>query len=504
MPAATAVVTPKATEVRLDLESKPLRPLHGTVKSYRISEASQLVAGLYGDAFIGDYALENDLIKAVVARPEKKVIDAASGGHLIDLVQLNNPVDYLNYIRTVGDLETTTSQIIYDMADEPAVEGGTTATVVMHGYLARRVEGDESTAPLRRMEGVDVTTTYALPKDREFLVVTTRIENKTSEPLSLLPGDVIDWGMAASFLEGAGVPSTGMDASVTWMAGGMDDFSAGIVTSDTLTVSGSSSLRYSLVRGYGSGPLNLPLSLPPGAAKISDPPSKPEPMDTEMPMRPTPVPRTETGFRPAIPAPARPETSYAPAGVLAPPRVPPVPRVETMYTPPNVTAPPGVETSHAPRPVSRVPDDATPDLTGPGPLPRYAKGGGESDTPETTVPKQAASAALGAAAPSAPGRLSLAPGQAYEFTRYVVVSDRDYARISNFAYEAKGIPTGVVAGAVLEQGTDKPVAGAEIRVLGGPKWDGMSQPRPFTRTITRADGTFVLHMPRGRYVRDFP
>ena len=179
-PVPTASAKPKATEVRLNLNSEPLRPLRGTVKSYAISEASQLVAGLYGDAFIGDFALENDLVKAVIARPEKKVIDAVSGGHLIDLVQLGNPVDYIHYMRAVSDLETTSSQIVYERADEPAVDRGTTATVVMHGYVGRRLESDESTAPLHRLEGVDVTTTYALPKDREVLDVTTRIENHSS------------------------------------------------------------------------------------------------------------------------------------------------------------------------------------------------------------------------------------------------------------------------------------------------------------------------------------
>jgi hypothetical protein len=508
VPAAAATPTPtpsptaapaspaKPAEVRLNLNEEPLRPVHGTVKSYNITDASQLVAGLYGDAFIGDFALENDLIKAVIARPEKKVIDAASGGHLIDIVPLSNPVDYIHYVRTVADLETTISQIVYDSADEPSVQQGTTATVVMHGYVGTRPAGEVSTAPLERVEGVDVTTTYALAKDQAVLVLTTRIENNSSAPLSVLPGDVVDWGQAATFLEGMGIPGAGVDASVTWMAGGMDDFSAGIVTSGTQAVSGSHSTRYSLVRGYGSGPLNLPLSLPAVSEKLTGRQPAPEAPDSEMPSRRTATPVAET--------------SYGPGAVPPPPRVPTVPRVETAYTPSTVPAPPAVETSQvpvgakAPGPVSLLERSGDSDSMTDDAPPSYAKGGGETDATVTTAPTQAKSTATSASAvqttTSSTGRLLLAPGQAYEFTRFVVVSDRDYSRISGFAYHVKNVPTGVIAGAVLEQGTDRAVVGAEIRVLGGPKWDGMSQPRPFTRALTRTDGTFVVRLPRGRYV----
>jgi hypothetical protein len=96
--------------------------------------------------------------------------------------------------------------------------------------------------------------------------------------------------------------------------------------------------------------------------------------------------------------------------------------------------------------------------------------------------------------------LALAPGKSSLFTRYIVISDDDFSRITDFAFTQKNIPTGYLAGAVLEAGTDAPIPGADVYISGGPRWSGNVSAPAYLKTRTRADGTFACRVPAGKYV----
>ncbi len=465
-PIAAATPTPAASpavkEVRIDVKlAGPIMPPKGNLRGYQIENPQQLTAGALADGFIGDYAIENDMLKAVVRSPGSKPMSQRSAGLLVDLVHKKNPVDYLDQIQTVSDVTSTGTSTVYDQVAPPQIEGGSTITIVSRGHVAT-VDSITTENPLRPIPGLDVVTSYSLGRNQGFLTLTTRYTNGTTSPVTLAPGDVANWGTAGVFLEGMGaVPGeSGMPAK--WIAAAVDDFSAAIVTSGTEPAAGFHTTNISVVPAIGGQrQAVLPATVPKATPLPSEPfrrsskPSEPDGVDPlinalnaprNVPMAPAP-PTTETRFNPPVPPPA-PETNYSPA---------PKPRTDA------------------------------------GDLPsREALGGGGAETQS--------SGQVGSERD--PASIVLKPGESFEYTRYLVVSDRDFSRLSNFAYETKGTKTAMISGIVLEAGTDAPIEGAEIRVLGGPNWSAQSQfsPRPFTKALTRADGQFALRVPAGGYV----
>lgn len=463
-PAPTSAETSQTQEVSIKLRGiEPLMPLKGTVQAYTITSTSQLIAGPMADAFIGDFVLANDVMKAVIGKPSRKGPTEPTGGHLIDLLNLKNPVDFFGSAQTVADLDTTGVELAYDRADKPFVEDKTTATLAVYGYLGRRVPDAPDTAPLSRIEGVDVITTYALPRNENYVCVTTRFENHTSAPVSLLPGDIVDWGMGMTFLEGIGLvpPNATVDEPVLFASGTTGDWTAGVVTSGTGQLIGLHGNRKSLVYSVGvARPRTTPAVAPaiaPSAPAAEVPPPGPRPV-----MMP---PRTETLYQAKAPVA---ETTFAPG-------VPAAPGPETRYQGP---ASPQPETRETP---------TTQTKGAPG-------GGGEAHDSDTTESQ------TGITGPDAASRVTIPPGGAFEFVRYYAVSDIDSGRISSLAYRVKGVTTGTIAGITLEGGDDnKPVAGAEIRILGGPNWNQNGQPKAFMRLYSRADGSFEAAVPAGNY-----
>lgn len=470
------------TDVHLSLTSaEPLMPLKGTVDAYTITSVTQFTIGQFADAFLGDYVLENDLIKAVISKPEKEQPAIPIGGNLIDLVSKKNPVDYMNYMQCVPDADSTRTQIVYYSVDPPSVKEKTTASLTLRGSLVEQREGDPVSAPLHRIEALRVATTYELPKDKNYLVVTTRFTNDTGEPFSISPGDLVDWGVAQTFAEGLGLISQPVFRSVNWSAGVMDDFSAGIITSGTQRSSCSFGSRMASVRAVGEF---RPQVMPPPAQETPT-------METPTPLHMRPSPQlTPTPVGYVAPTPV-PETSYSPASRTTPApekRVAPAIAPTLSATPaPSVSPAPGGESVYrAPAPVNRE----HPRRPGQTSLWRavHNKGGGAESRGKDGPPAELR------------GRITLQPGQSYEYVRYIAVSDQDLSRIADLAYEVKGVTTGTIAGIVLENEANQPLAGAEVRVSGGPDWSGDMQPRAFIRVLSRKDGTFVAHVPYGNYL----
>lgn len=514
-PAVTPTPAPREEQagVNLDLATTaPAELLQGLVKTYVINDESQFMAGQLAEAFIGDYVLENDLVRAVISKPNPSKSSIPGGGNLIDLAYAPYPIDYINFIETQADLESTRTRIIYAEADEPAVIGGTTAVVVMKGFIGERWDDDPATAPCHRIKNLDVTTTYALAKNDNILAITTRITNGAAKPVSLLPGDLIDWGLCYSFFEGSGLTGSLQDKPYNWVLSASDEFSAGYVISGQQPLSGISSGRYAAVRGYGSGAFQSPYFVrnEDAASAIQaglEPSVESSRRATGEKQRAVRLPEqiVETPPQPSVKTP-KPPPGYRyeiRGGVMAP-----VPISETEFTPrlpkplpqPQIAPP---ETNDKPTLPAPQPNETGSNEGAPG-------GGGESNdkadssasasVSTSSATKPAAYGNVLVTSEPATERLTLLPGESYEFTRYIPVSNSDFSQISGSAYRLKNIPAGVIAGVVMEEGSDKPVAGAEIRISGGPDWNGQGSTRAFTKAVTRADGTFVVRVPKGTYV----
>lgn len=477
-------------EVRLRTDAiPPAAPLTGKVKAYTITGPGQMMPGKFADGFLGDFVLENDLVRAVVGRPDKAQVNPAGGGNLIDLASQKFPIDYINFVQTVADLDSTQSQVQYSDAEDPRVEGGTTATVVVRGKVT--AEKTEAGTPA----DVDVTTTYALPKNSNRLLISTRFTNNTTVPVSIAPGDVVDWGMAHTFVEGVGMITNPSEEPALYALASVEDFSVGYVTSGTRPLIGLHTARNSVVQAIPVRKAAPPAAVPPPSEAAQTRPGAnvpqilaPEELPAEVDRPPFyfPPPGPETRIMsPSILQPPRPETPYAPETRYAPVPVQPNARVTTSA----LVLPSEATDADFPRPVpggdgERFPADS--------PTTGTATADGTTET---------VTAADGSTtAPEEEARIVLAPGESFTFERFLVVSDSDFSRIAAAAYDLKDVTTGSVVGIVLEAGTETPIAGAEVLVSGGPNWDRRSPPSAFTKTSTRADGTYVLNLPVGHYI----
>jgi hypothetical protein len=473
---ATAAASDEPLSVNVDIAAEyPVMPPRGNVSAAAIDSANQLVPGLFADGYIGDYLLENDLLKMIVSRPGRDVQGGAPGGSIIDVVHKKFPMDYMNYMLTLPDLEGTQTQIVYTRADEPRVDESTTGVLVIHGHLGKRMLDEPDTAPLHRVEGVDVTTTFSVPKDKPYVEVVTGFRNNTSNPLEVEPVDVIDWGEANVFIEGIGYPQGPNNAPARWIAGTMDDTSVGYVAGPGRKFTGIHSQQFSILRGAGEDPISMeaPTALEPVEARAGVPRATP-----------TPTPFIPPRFRGTLTAPATTETvTTAPAEPESgAPFAPPIPGLrlpETEYAPSRMPAP-GTESPMNP-PVTQPATRLDP--------PRKEPLGG-------AAPNEDRDAAAEAPVKS---RVTLPPGGVFTFTRFIVATDRDLDRIGRVAHMQTKETTGALAGIVLEQGTYSPVANAEIRISGGPGWQPDQAPRAYSRTMTRGDGTFAVHLPPGNY-----
>ena len=527
-PAPTPTATPGVQELRVKAEPpRPIMPLSTLLNAFTIADASQMQPGELARGFIGDAVLENSQARFVIAKPNPAKDKAGpQGGSVIDVSQQKDRLDYIESVRGVPDLESTTTQFVYETMTQPMVVGNTTATVVLRGYIGIKPDDPASTEPLRRMAKVGVTTVYSLGRNDNKLAMTTYLVNASTETVSLLPGDIADWGLATTFVEGTGILGGATETSASSVLAFADDFSVGIVNGGGRPVEGIMAPRIAIVRQYGSGPFNSPMverkpargemsaiekdlmeeeqrrqrirTAPPPAGALTRPGG---------PTGLTAPPSPETNFNPTV-APPRPETNFNPP--VAPPRPetnfnPPIapPRPETNFNPPVI--PPRPETNFNP-PVPR----------------REGAKGGDGENRESTASATSAvdltsapasavtSSSIITASPATSAtqaipktdRLVLAPGKSYEFTRHLVVSDGDFSRVSDFALESRNVPMGAIGGGVLEYQTGLPIADAEVRISGGPNWSGTpaSRPSAFIKAKTRADGTYVVRLPAGKYV----
>jgi hypothetical protein len=454
--------TSSAVQKNIELKtafSRPSVPLQGTIKAYKIEGPENLTGGYLADGYLGDLVLENDVLKAVIRKPDGQAINPQFPGNLIDVVHKKAPADSIEMFQVVADLESTAVQTVIDSADDPFVTDGTTASIVIRGHVVRNETATTDSTQWVNL-GVDVVTTWSLAKDSDRIDVATALINKSTAPIDLAPGDVMSWGEAGTFVEQLGPMRGEAQIATNWVAGVAEDFSATYYTSSTKQMIGYHTPKFSIIRSYDSQTTapRPDMLIPPTADSQPSQRSQTPALQT-----PVPQPLNPTNL-PASVDPRR--NQMAPLPVVTPSTAP-VP--ETEYSP-------QADAEHQPR---------------------LAKGGGDADSTATLTGATAEETTTSA---TDQGRFLLAAGATHIWQRHLVISDRDFSRGTNQAWADKQIPTGIVTGIIMEQGTERPLPGAEIRVMGGAGWTGQFDPRPVTRVISRDDGQYALRLPVGNYL----
>ncbi len=411
----------------------------GFAKAYTISSASQLTAGNLADAYLGDLVLENEQLRAVIARPGKPEMGVVRGGTLMDITRKSAPVDYLGGINTTVNPVTTRSQVIYDSIQVSGVLGNTTAIMSLTGYIGE--PGGPAPSP---EEKIEVNTRYTLAKGSPLLQIATTLTNKTTNTAWLQPADTIDWGEATVFAEGVGFNAT--TAPVNFVVGTIDDFAMGYYTSGTQRMQGYHQGRDSVVLASGAmKDLEELLTARKQAEQASDQ---------------------------ALPV------QYRGFGATTAPG-------------PGMVMFPGTES-------------------------RYIAGSGVTPQPQPLyVPESQVSYVDGVATVTLPAvrqtvfekpfdkdissSVELKAGETYTFTRYLAVSNADWKPITEHVYAEKDERMGRLSGVVVEGATGKRVADAIIRVSGGAGWDGTGSAPPVMQLKSRADGSFTVRVPDGKY-----
>lgn len=183
--------------------------------AHRAGEAD-LIRGLAASGQVGDYALENELIRVVISDIPHASGAGKSGGNIIDACDRRTSVDGLNEVLTYFD-DTFPRQAVYDQiavlnpggADQSAEIG---------------VSGHDS------MEsGIGVSTTYSLEPGVRFVRIRTTLVNRTRSLLKQFDlGDAIQWGLTEHFAPGIGHELAGRRPKLEWLGSTGSDASYGM------------------------------------------------------------------------------------------------------------------------------------------------------------------------------------------------------------------------------------------------------------------------------------
>lgn len=102
----------------------------------------------------------------------------------------------------------------------------------------------------------------------------------------------------------------------------------------------------------------------------------------------------------------------------------------------------------------------------------------------------------------------LQPGASGSYTRYVVIGDENISTLTDEISRLRGLSTGTVTGVVLDKGTGMPIIGARVAVIAQRNTStGFSDPNPLDRFVspyseakTDANGEYSFDLPEGLYL----
>lgn len=439
-----APVTGETTEsIVLDTDIELFAPDRPYAKAYHLSTVNDFVPGNLADGYIGDIALQNEYFKAIIARPTKPLIGSVRGGSLIDVTLNHNTIDFFSSLNTTIDPLSTGSIAIYTGITSPHVESDTTATVTLSGYIGN-LEAPRPSAD----ELIKVETRYSVPKGKNALTLVTNFHNTTSQTAWLRPADIIDWGEGRTFGERTGYGVT--TSPVNYIIASAPDFAMGYYISGTQPMEGYHFGRDSIFMAAGNvetlqrhmETLKAIAEANTGDNRV---PKEFQAVGGSLTERPGYVVFPGTEKRAILSMSGMPELApiYVPEGVI-------------QYVDGEAT-------------ISLSQDKLSRHFTAP------------PDNEKATY-------------------IELAPGVTYQYTRHITVTDGNWATIVRDAHQTRGHKLATIAGVVVDNETGSPLADVQVRVNGGPGWDGISPSQPLFQVKTREDGSFAASVPEGQYI----
>jgi len=429
---------PDPVRLSLELEAPTTGP--GFAKCFTVERESQFVPGNLADVYIGDLILETDRFKAVIARPGKPPMGLVRGGSLMDITLSADGIDYFGSLNTTVDPTTTGLAVVYNKVID-LIQTSQTASITLGGYI-----GPTPATSAQDSEKIAVSTRYEVQSSSSILKITTSFTNTTTHPAWIRPADVIDWGEARVFTQGHGYSST--SSTTSFVVGAVDNFGLSYHTSGSRPMQGVHSGRDSLILAVGTN------------ADYGD---------ELFSRRATAVDKSETDKLP-------PEFAAIGASLQPGPGMVMFPGTETRYVM-EAFGTPRKEPIYVPRAAIHYQDGKA----------------------TVTAGKAVGSGLFIRPAQHADSFQELSAGDTYTFTRYMTVSDSNWASAASNAFQEKQIATGKIGGVVLEDGSARRIPDATVRISGGPGWNGEGPAPPFLQVKSRTDGTFVADVPAGEY-----
>jgi len=192
----------------------------GLLRAQKIDNKHQLALGSWADGYLGDYVIENDKIRAIIAAPERKYEAIKGGGHLIDLCSTDYVYDYIRSLNArIGS--SSIPDYSYDKIEIKTTgypDNG--AAIIVSG------RSDPGKPPYT------ISTQYLLNPGSPMLQITTSVTNLTTQTLTGLElGDWVDWGACNTFVSNHGIIGTSKNERLNeleWFCGFYDNFSAGL------------------------------------------------------------------------------------------------------------------------------------------------------------------------------------------------------------------------------------------------------------------------------------
>lgn len=166
---------------------------NGGLLAKKINDIDELITGT-NDAYgrIGDYIMQNDKIRVIIAEPEHNFGNMKSGGNIMDVANMKDKRDQLESIfLTIND--NFARQAIYEKIN--VINDG-----LDNKEAIIRVDGYDN-----QNDKIKISTDYVLQPDVNYIILKTKIRNEDDKKIEGYQiSDSIQWGSTIRFLPNYG------------------------------------------------------------------------------------------------------------------------------------------------------------------------------------------------------------------------------------------------------------------------------------------------------------
>ncbi|MBN1902892.1 hypothetical protein JW926_16330, partial [Candidatus Sumerlaeota bacterium] len=225
IPTASAETTPVVKTAVADVTPEPPSPENpalasGAVRAQKIDNRELLTYGAWASGSLGDYLLENEVIRVIIGAPGNSFYGVKGGGHIMDVCLKGYLYDYIRGVYANINQAFPPNYTYHNIEIKSTGYPDNGAAIIVSG---RSDPGVRSYA---------ITTEYLLKPGKPVVEMTTSITNLTTQTLSgALLGDIAEWGGCMSYIGKEGVISRKEVKNLEnldWYGGVMDNFSMGI------------------------------------------------------------------------------------------------------------------------------------------------------------------------------------------------------------------------------------------------------------------------------------